>query len=84
MRCIPGDERNIKITYPHDLDVAAKLAAAMPDPAGTGMRTVAAVLAAPADGPSRPASAVAPLAGRPLIEHSVAAFEASPWSARSW
>ena len=28
VRCIPGDERNMKITYPHDLVVAAKLAAA--------------------------------------------------------
>jgi 2-C-methyl-D-erythritol 4-phosphate cytidylyltransferase len=27
VRCIPGDERNMKITYPHDLGVAAKLAA---------------------------------------------------------
>jgi 2-C-methyl-D-erythritol 4-phosphate cytidylyltransferase len=27
VRCIPGDERNIKITYPHDVDVAAKLLA---------------------------------------------------------
>jgi len=41
------------------------------------MRTVAAVLAAPADGPAGAAS-LAPLAGRPVIEHSVAAFEASP------
>jgi 2-C-methyl-D-erythritol 4-phosphate cytidylyltransferase len=24
VRCIPGDERNIKITYPHDLVVAAQ------------------------------------------------------------
>ena len=28
VRCIPGDDRNMKITYPHDLAVAAKLAAA--------------------------------------------------------
>ena len=28
VRCIPGDDRNMKITYPHDLVVAAKLAAA--------------------------------------------------------
>ena len=55
----------------------------MPDPAGTAMRTVAAVLAAPADGqPAR--RLLAPLAGRPVIEHSVAAFEASPRSTRSW
>jgi 2-C-methyl-D-erythritol 4-phosphate cytidylyltransferase len=26
VRCIPGDRRNIKITYPHDLVVAARLA----------------------------------------------------------
>ena len=26
VRCIPGDSRNIKITYPHDLAVAARLA----------------------------------------------------------
>lgn len=25
VRCVPGDDRNIKITYPHDLVVAAKL-----------------------------------------------------------
>ena len=25
VRCIPGDDRNIKITYPHDIVVAAKL-----------------------------------------------------------
>jgi len=41
------------------------------------VRTVAAVLAAPADGPAG-AVLLAPLAGRPVIEHSVAAFEASP------
>jgi ribitol-5-phosphate 2-dehydrogenase (NADP+) / D-ribitol-5-phosphate cytidylyltransferase len=49
----------------------------MPDPARTATRTVATVLAAPADGPSGAAS-LAPLAGRAVIEHSVAAFEASP------
>jgi 2-C-methyl-D-erythritol 4-phosphate cytidylyltransferase len=27
VRCVPGDDRNMKITYPHDLAVAAKLAA---------------------------------------------------------
>ena len=49
----------------------------MPDPAATAVRTVAAVLAAPAAGPAG-ALLFAPLAGRPVIEHSVAAFEASP------
>jgi len=44
----------------------------MPD-----VRTVAAVLAAPAEGPAG-AALLARLAGRPVIEHSVAAFEASP------
>jgi 2-C-methyl-D-erythritol 4-phosphate cytidylyltransferase len=24
-RCIPGDERNIKITYPHDVEIAERL-----------------------------------------------------------
>ena len=47
------------------------------------MRTVAAVLAAPPSGPPVPpgpdaAALLAPLAGRPVIEHSVAAFEAAP------
>jgi ribitol-5-phosphate 2-dehydrogenase (NADP+) / D-ribitol-5-phosphate cytidylyltransferase len=46
----------------------------MPDPAGSTVRTVAAVLAT---GPAV-AALFAPLAGRPVIEHSVAAFEASP------
>jgi len=49
----------------------------MSDPAGDAVRTVAAVLAAPAVGPAG-AALFAPLAGRPVIEHSVAAFEASP------
>ncbi len=49
----------------------------MPDPAAGAVRTVAAVLAAPAAGPAG-ATLFAPLAGRPVIEHSVAAFEASP------
>ena len=49
----------------------------MPDPEGTAVRTVAAVLAAPAADPAG-ALLFAPLAGRPVIEHSVAAFEASP------
>jgi 2-C-methyl-D-erythritol 4-phosphate cytidylyltransferase len=49
----------------------------MPDPAATAVRTVAAVLAAPAAGPAGDLL-FAPLAGRPVIEHSVAAFEASP------
>jgi ribitol-5-phosphate 2-dehydrogenase (NADP+) / D-ribitol-5-phosphate cytidylyltransferase len=49
----------------------------MADPAGSSVRTVVAVLAAPAGEPAAPAL-FAPLAGRPVIEHSVAAFEASP------
>ena len=49
----------------------------MPDPAANAVRTVAAVLAAPATGPAG-AALFAPLAGRPVIGHSVAAFEASP------
>lgn len=49
----------------------------MADPAGSTVRTVAAVLAAPAGEPAAQAL-LAPLAGRPVIEHSVAAFEASP------
>jgi 2-C-methyl-D-erythritol 4-phosphate cytidylyltransferase len=49
----------------------------MADRAGSVVRVVAAVLAAPADGPGG-AALLAPLAGRPVIEHSVAAFEASP------
>jgi 2-C-methyl-D-erythritol 4-phosphate cytidylyltransferase len=32
VRCIPGDERNIKITYPHDLVTAAKLLTAASQP----------------------------------------------------
>jgi 2-C-methyl-D-erythritol 4-phosphate cytidylyltransferase len=27
VRCIPGDDRNIKITYPHDAVAAAQLLA---------------------------------------------------------
>lgn len=49
----------------------------MADPAASTVRAVAAVLAAPADVPAA-AALLAPLAGRPVIEHSVAAFEASP------
>jgi 2-C-methyl-D-erythritol 4-phosphate cytidylyltransferase len=49
----------------------------MPDPEESAVRTVAAVLATPATGPAA-AALFAPLAGRPVIEHSVAAFEASP------
>jgi len=49
----------------------------MPDPTANAVRTVAAVLAVPAAGPAG-AALFAPLAGRPVIEHSVAAFEASP------
>jgi ribitol-5-phosphate 2-dehydrogenase (NADP+) / D-ribitol-5-phosphate cytidylyltransferase len=44
---------------------------------GDAVPVVAAVLAAPATGPAG-AALLAPLAGRPVIEHSVAAFEASP------
>jgi 2-C-methyl-D-erythritol 4-phosphate cytidylyltransferase len=49
----------------------------MADPAGSTVRTVAAVLAAPVGGAAG-AALLARLAGRPVIEHSVAAFEASP------
>src|SRR5947209_8427945 len=49
----------------------------MADPAASAVRAVAAVLAAPAD-VAAAAALLAPLAGRPVIEHSVAAFEASP------
>jgi ribitol-5-phosphate 2-dehydrogenase (NADP+) / D-ribitol-5-phosphate cytidylyltransferase len=49
----------------------------MADEAGNALRTVAVVVGAPADGPAG-AALLAPLAGRPVIEHSVAAFEAAP------
>src|SRR5215469_4271668 len=48
----------------------------MPD-RGNRVRAVAAVLAVPATGPAG-AALLASLAGRAVIEHSVAAFEASP------
>jgi 2-C-methyl-D-erythritol 4-phosphate cytidylyltransferase len=34
VRCIPGDERNLKITYPHDLVTAAKFLYATGQPSG--------------------------------------------------
>jgi len=34
VRCIPGDEQNIKITYPHDLVIAAKFLSAASQPSG--------------------------------------------------
>jgi len=51
-----------------------------PDHRGTG-RTVAVIVAAgDSDLPGAPVPLLlAPLAGRPLIEHSVAAFDAAPW-----
>jgi 2-C-methyl-D-erythritol 4-phosphate cytidylyltransferase len=49
----------------------------MTDPGAGAVRTVAAVIAGPAAGPSGPVL-LAPLAGRAVIEHSVAAFEAAP------